>query len=76
MNDNKSRSGCEIKKDNRSGFWKEFAKGIIISNPVFILTLGLCPVLAVTSSVSNALGYLRHISLRFTDRWEFIWHLL
>ncbi|GAJ22334.1 unnamed protein product, partial [marine sediment metagenome] len=41
MNDNKSRSGCEIKKDNRSGFWKEFAKGIIISNPVFILTLGL-----------------------------------
>jgi len=56
MNDNKSRSGCGIKKDNRSGFWKEFAKGIIISNPVFILTLGLCPVLAVTSSVSNALG--------------------
>jgi len=37
-------------------FWKEFAKGIIISNPVFILALGLCPTLAVTSSLDNALG--------------------
>jgi len=37
-------------------FWKEFAKGIIISNPVFILALGLCPTLAVTSSFDNALG--------------------
>lgn len=41
---------------NRSSFWKEFAKGIIITNPVFILTLGLCPTLAVTNSVTNALG--------------------
>jgi electron transport complex protein RnfE len=41
---------------NRGSFWREFAKGIIISNPVFILTLGLCPVLAVTNSVSNAIG--------------------
>ena len=37
-------------------FWKEFTKGIIISNPVFILALGLCPTLAVTSSLDNALG--------------------
>jgi Na+-translocating ferredoxin:NAD+ oxidoreductase subunit E len=37
-------------------FWKEMAKGLVISNPVFILTLGLCPVLAVTSSIDNALG--------------------
>jgi electron transport complex protein RnfE len=41
---------------NKGSFWREFAKGIIISNPVFILTLGLCPTLAVTNSVSNALG--------------------
>jgi electron transport complex protein RnfE len=41
---------------NRGSFWREFAKGIIISNPVFILTLGLCPTLAVTNSVTNALG--------------------
>ena len=36
--------------------WKEFAKGIVISNPVFVLALGLCPTLAITSSLSNALG--------------------
>ncbi len=37
-------------------FWVEFAKGIIITNPVFVLVLGLCPTLAVTSSIDNALG--------------------
>ncbi|MBN2072444.1 MAG: electron transport complex subunit E [Actinobacteria bacterium] len=37
-------------------FWKEFVKGLVISNPVFILTLGLCPILAVTTSIDNALG--------------------
>jgi len=37
-------------------FWKEFAKGIIITNPVFVLVLGLCPTLAVSVSLDNALG--------------------
>ena len=37
-------------------FWKELVKGIIISNPVFVLALGLCPSLAVSSSIDNALG--------------------
>ena len=44
-----------MRKDSGS-FWKEFAKGIIMSNPVFILTLGLCPTLAITNSITNALG--------------------
>ncbi len=35
---------------------KEFTKGFIKENPVFIMALGLCPTLAVTSSVENALG--------------------
>jgi electron transport complex protein RnfE len=39
-----------------SRFWKELAKGIIISNPVFVLALGLCPSLAVSSNLDNALG--------------------
>lgn len=39
-----------------SGFFKEFTKGIIISNPIFILALGLCPALAVSNTVDNALG--------------------
>ncbi len=36
--------------------WKEFSKGIAKSNPVFRLMLGLCPVLAVSNSVENAIG--------------------
>lgn len=35
---------------------KEFMKGISNENPVFRLMLGLCPVLATSSSVNNALG--------------------
>ena len=34
----------------------EFTKGFIKENPVFIMALGLCPTLAVTSSVVNAIG--------------------
>ncbi len=37
-------------------FGKEFAKGIIITNPVFVLVLGLCPTLAISTSIDNALG--------------------
>lgn len=36
--------------------WKNFSKGFIKDNPVFILLLGLCPTLAVTSSAINGLG--------------------
>ena len=35
---------------------KEFIKGIYKENPVFRLMLGLCPVLAVSSTVQNAVG--------------------
>ena len=35
---------------------KEFTKGIYAQNPVFKQALGLCPVLAVSSSVENGLG--------------------
>ena len=34
----------------------EFTKGIHIENPTFVLLLGLCPTLAVSSSVNNGLG--------------------
>lgn len=34
---------------------QEFTKGILKNNPVFYLVLGLCPALAVTTSVENAL---------------------
>jgi len=35
---------------------KEFTKGIFSQNPVFRLMLGLCPVLATSTSVNNAFG--------------------
>ncbi len=37
-------------------FMKNFTKGIIRSNPTFILLLGLCPTLAVSISLDNAVG--------------------
>ena len=36
-------------------YFYEFKKGIWLKNPVLVLNLGLCPVLAVTTSASNAL---------------------
>ena len=35
---------------------KEFIKGIYRENPIFRLVLGICPTLAVTTSVLNGLG--------------------
>ena len=36
--------------------WKNFTKGFVKENPVFVLLLGLCPTLGVTSSAANGLG--------------------
>jgi electron transport complex protein RnfE len=35
---------------------REFTKGFVRENPVFRLVLGLCPVLAVTTSLKNGVG--------------------
>lgn len=35
---------------------REFTKGLIKENPLFVLVLGLCPSLAVTTSLTNAVG--------------------
>lgn len=36
--------------------WKNFSKGFIRENAVFVLFLGLCPTLGVTSTAINGLG--------------------
>lgn len=36
--------------------WGEFKKGVWAENPVLVLLLGMCPTLAVSSSVKNGLG--------------------
>nr|QNO46747.1 ion-translocating oxidoreductase complex subunit E [Methanosarcinales archaeon ANME-2c ERB4] len=40
----------------KKSFVGEIIRGIIKDNPVFVLVLGLCPVLAVSTSFANALG--------------------
>ncbi|HPM05087.1 MAG TPA: electron transport complex subunit E [Candidatus Cloacimonas sp.] len=37
-------------------FIKELTKGIIKENPIFVIVLGMCPTLATSTSVENALG--------------------
>jgi electron transport complex protein RnfE len=36
--------------------WKNFSKGFFKDNPVFVMLLGMCPTLGVTSSAINGLG--------------------
>lgn len=36
--------------------WKNFTKGFFKENPIFVLLLGMCPTLGVTSSAINGLG--------------------
>lgn len=36
--------------------WKNFTKGFFKDNPVFVMLLGMCPTLGVTSSAVNGLG--------------------
>ncbi|MDY7034570.1 MAG: electron transport complex subunit E [Thermodesulfobacteriota bacterium] len=36
--------------------WANFTKGFLKENPVFVLLLGLCPTLGVTTSAINGLG--------------------
>lgn len=40
--------------ENKS--WNNFTRGIIRENPVFVMMLGMCPTLGVTTSFANALG--------------------
>ncbi|HIS13743.1 MAG TPA: electron transport complex subunit E [Candidatus Ornithospirochaeta stercorigallinarum] len=39
-----------------SGHMKELTKGLFKENPTFIIMLGMCPTLGVSTQVSNALG--------------------
>ncbi len=37
-------------------FMKDLKNGVLLDNPVFMQTIGLCPTLATTTSLSNAIG--------------------
>ena len=36
--------------------WKIFSNGLLKENPTFVLMLGMCPTLGVTTSAFNGLG--------------------
>jgi len=38
------------------GLFNEFSKGIFKLNPIFVAALGLCPTLAITTTLDNAIG--------------------
>lgn len=40
----------------KNGHMKELVKGIWKENPIFVIMLGMCPTLAVSTQVSNAIG--------------------
>ncbi len=40
----------------KNSIGKQFKEGIITNNPIFVQLLGMCPTLATTTSVMNALG--------------------
>lgn len=40
----------------KNSSWSNFSRGIIKENPVFVMMLGMCPTLGVTTSLENALG--------------------
>jgi Na+-translocating ferredoxin:NAD+ oxidoreductase subunit E len=44
------------KKSNDNITWETFNEGLWRENPVFVMLLGMCPVLAVTNSAINALA--------------------
>ena len=46
-----------VEKENKTkNFLKIILNGIIFENPTFVLMLGMCPTLAVTTSFTNAIG--------------------
>ena len=47
---------CAVDSGKHTSYIAEFTKGIIRENPIFGLVLGLCPTLAITTSVENSLG--------------------
>ncbi len=44
------------RKQDNSITWETFSEGVWRDNPVFVMLLGMCPVLAVTNAAINALA--------------------
>ena len=42
--------------EKKNTFWNAFLNGLLFENPTFVLMVGMCPTLAVTTAASNAIG--------------------
>ncbi len=42
--------------EKKKTFWGTIVNGLLFENPTFVLMVGMCPTLAVTTSASNAIG--------------------
>jgi len=56
MNAEAASSDAALDKPKGESNWQIFSKGIILENPVLILMLGLCPVLATSVTAFDAAG--------------------
>lgn len=50
------KTGIQVKPPANGLTWETFSEGLWRNNPVFVMLLGMCPVLAVTNSAINALA--------------------
>lgn len=42
--------------EKKNGFFKVFLNGLITENPTFVLMLGMCPTLGITTAASSGIG--------------------
>ena len=42
--------------EKKKTFWGALVNGLLFENPTFVLMVGMCPTLAVTTAASNAIG--------------------
>lgn len=55
-NNAKTNTDNKLVPSNKTNYMEPFLNGLFKENPTFVLMLGMCPTLAVTTSASNALG--------------------
>ena len=41
--------------EKKKTFWGALLNGLLFENPTFVLMVGMCPTLAVTTAASNAI---------------------
>ncbi|MBR1472271.1 MAG: electron transport complex subunit E [Lachnospiraceae bacterium] len=50
------KTSSKIISSQKYSLWKPLINGLVTENPTFVLMLGMCPTLAVTTSAINGLG--------------------